>query len=100
MVGSLFVYSINFYFNYNIKSFEHFIFVVIIVNFISKIIYWISINKNTSKTSTQTTIGLKVKKFHSSGPHTGKNYLTTEMINTIKKSNANFLRLVFCILSL
>ena len=100
MVGSLFVYSINFYFNYNIKSFEHFIFLVIIVNFISKIIYWISINKNTSKTSTQTAIGLKGKEISFfEGPHTGKNYLTTEMINTIKKSNANFLRLVFCILS-
>ena len=100
MVGSLFVYSINFYFNYNIKSFEHFIFVVIIVNFISKIIYWISINKNKSKTSTQTAIGLKGKEISFfEGPHTGKNYLTTEMINRIKKSNANFLRLVFCILS-
>ena len=29
------------------------------------------------------------------GPHTGKNYLTTEMINTIYKSKGNFLRLVF-----
>ena len=33
------------------------------------------------------------------GPHTGKNFLTTEMINKIKKEKANFLRLCFVILT-
>ena len=44
-VGSLFVYALNFYFNYNLDSFEIFIYSTITLNFISKIIYWISISK-------------------------------------------------------
>ena len=99
-IGSLFVYSLNFYFNYEVKLFENFIFVLIIVNFITKLIYWSSIYKKPTKTSFETAIGLKSNKISFfEGPHTGKNYLTTEMINIINKSNSNFLRLIFCILS-
>ena len=66
---------------------------------ICKVIYWISINKKTN-TSIQTAVGIKSKNItFFEGPHTGKNYLTTEMINTIEKQNSNFLRMIFCILT-
>ncbi len=98
-IGSLFVYSLNFYFNYNTDLFENFIYIIIILNFGSKIIYWMSINKKTN-TTVQSAIGIQSKDItFFEGPHTGKNYLTTEMINTIYKKKGNFLRLVFCILS-
>ena len=98
-VGSLFVYSLNFYFDYNLNLFEKFIYIIIILNFISKVIYWISVQKK-SNTTIESAIGIKSKNItFFEGPHTGKNYLTTEMINRIHKQNSNFLRITFCILS-
>ena len=98
-VGSLFVYSLNFYFSYNTELYENFIYIIIIINFGSKVIYWMSISKKTN-TNIQSAVGIKSNDItFFEGPHTGKNYLTTEMINTIYKKKGNFLRLVFCILS-
>ena len=98
-VGSLFVYTLNFHFNYNFNLFENFIYFILGLNLICKVIYWISINKKTN-TSIQTAVGIKSKNItFFEGPHTGKNYLTTEMINTIEKQNSNFLRMIFCILT-
>ena len=98
-VGSLFVYTLNFHFNYNLNLFENFIYFILGINLICKVIYWISINKKTN-TSIQTAVGIKSKNItFFEGPHTGKNYLTTEMINTIEKQNSNFLRMIFCILT-
>ena len=98
-VGSLFVYTLNFHFNYNLNLFENFIYFILGLNLICKVIYWISINKKTN-TSIQTAVGIKSKNItFFEGPHTGKNYLTTEMINTIEKQNSNFLRMIFCILT-
>ena len=98
-VGSLFVYSLNFYFNYNLHLFEKFIYIIIILNFVAKVIYWISVRKK-SNTTIETAIGIKSNNItFFEGPHTGKNYLTTEMINAIRKQNSNFLRITFCILS-
>jgi len=98
-VGSLFVYSLNFYFDYNLNLFEKFIYIIILLNFISKITYWISVRKK-SYTNIQTAIGIKSNDItFFEGPHTGKNYLTTEMINKIRKQTSNFLRIVFCVLS-
>ncbi len=98
-VGSLFVYSINFYFNYNLNLFEKFIYIIIILNFASKVIYWLSVRKK-SNTTIETAIGIKSNNItFFEGPHTGKNYLTTEMINSIHKQNSNFLRIAFCVLS-
>ena len=98
-VGSLFVYSINFYFNYNIFLYEKFIIITIILNLLLKISYWILIRQKTN-TNIQTAVGIKSKNISFfEGPHTGKNYLTTEMINKSNNKNNNLLRLTFCILT-
>ena len=98
-VGSLFVYSINFYFNYNIFLYEKFIIITIILNLLLKISYWILIRQKTD-TNIQTAVGIKSKDISFfEGPHTGKNYLTTEMINKSNNKNNHFLRLTFCILT-
>ncbi len=98
-VGSLFVYSINFYFNYNIFLYEKFIIITIILNLLLKISYWILIRQK-SNTNIQTAVGIKSKNISFfEGPHTGKNYLTTEMINKSNNKKNNFLRLTFCILT-
>ncbi len=98
-VGSLFVYSINFYFNYNIFLYEKFIIITITINLLLKISYWILIRQKTN-TNIQTAVGIKSKNISFfEGPHTGKNYLTTEMINKSNNKNNNFLRLTFCILT-
>ena len=95
----MFVYSLNFYFNYKLHLFEKFIYIIIILNFVTKVIYWISVRKK-SNTTIETAIGIKSNNItFFEGPHTGKNYLTTEMINAIRKQNSNFLRITFCILS-
>ena len=98
-VGSLFVYSINFYFNYNIFLYEKFIIITITINLLLKISYWILIRQKTN-TNIQTAVGIKSKNISFfEGPHTGKNYLTTEMINKSNNKNNNLLRLTFCILT-
>ena len=64
-----------------------------------KLIYWYKISKQTTSTANSAT-GLgknNISLFE--GPHTGKNFLTTEMINKIKKEKASFLRLCFGILT-
>ena len=89
----------NFYFDYNLILFEKFIYTIITLNFLSKVIYWISVRKK-SNTNIETAIGIKSNDItFFEGPHTGKNFLTTEMINTIRNQNSNFLRMVVCILS-
>ena len=98
-VGSLFVYSINFYFNYSIFLYEKFIIITITLNLLLKISYWILIRQKTD-TNIQTAVGIKSKNISFfEGPHTGKNYLTTEMINKSNNKNNNLLRLTFCILT-
>ena len=98
-VGSLFVYSINFYFNYSIFLYEKFIIITITLNLLLKISYWILIRQKTN-TNIQTAVGIKSKDISFfEGPHTGKNYLTTEMINKSNNKNNHFLRLTFCILT-
>ena len=98
-IGSLFVYSLNFFYDHNLNLFEKFIYIIIIINFLSKVIYWISIKKK-SNTNIETAVGIKSNDItFFEGPHTGKNFLTTEMINTISNQNSNFLRMVVCILS-
>ena len=99
-LGSLFVFTTNFNFNYNTNLFENFIYLFLILTFLTKIVYWASINKKSKTTDIKTAIGIESKDIRFfEGPHTGKNYLTTEMINIIYEHNGNFLRLVFCTLS-
>ena len=65
-----------------------------------KLFYWFYIRTKIISTG-NTAIGLGEKNNVSffEGPHTGKNFLTTEMINKIKKEKANFLRLCFIMLT-
>ena len=86
------------YFNYSIFLYEKFI-ITIILNLLLKISYWILIRQKTD-TNIQTAVGIKSKNISFfEGPHTGKNYLTTEMINKSNNKNNNLLRLTFCILT-
>ena len=65
-----------------------------------KVIYWYVISKKTISTANSATgLGKNNNISLFEGPHTGKNFLTTEMINKIKKEKANFLRLCFVILT-
>ncbi len=98
-IGSLFIYSLNFYFNYNSNLFEYFIYIILLLNFLFKIYYWITVGKKAD-TNSQSAVGIKSKNISFfEGPHTGKNYLTNEMINKISDQNSNILRFIFCILS-
>ena len=65
-----------------------------------KLFYWFYIRKKIkSSANTATGLGKDNDVSFFEGPHTGKNFLTTEMINKIKKEKANFLRLCFIILT-
>ena len=51
-------------------------------------------------TNIDSAVGIKSKNLSFfEGPHTGKYYLTTEMINKSNNKNNHFLRLTFCILT-
>ena len=65
---------------------------------IIKFFYWYSIkNKYKSNISTATGLGTEKTTTFFEGPHTGKNFLTSEMVNNIKISKSFLLRFAFCI---
>ena len=65
-----------------------------------KILYWVSIKKDSkSNVSTATGLDKNQKTSFFEGPHTGKNFLTEEMINKINFSKSLLLRLFFSITS-
>lgn len=99
-MGSLSLYCLTRFYETEIKHLYQFTLIILTLCLFLKIIYWLYIRtKVTSSISTAIGLGKENNISFFEGPHTGKNFLTTEMINKIKKEKANFLRLCFIILS-
>ena len=98
VLGSLLNYSILYYFNLKFDLLSNFIVIISITSLFIKLLYWYSTTKK-SQSNISTAIGLGKKNNISffEGPHTGKNYLTSEMINRINNSKSFILRLTSCI---
>lgn len=100
VVGSLLNYTIFNIFNLNNLFLSKYFIVISIIALLLKMFYWISIKKN-SNTNISTATGLgnhkKISLFEA--PHSGNNFLTSEMINKISESKSFILRLIFCIFS-
>ena len=98
ILGSIFTFTILFCFEIKIYLLSNLIIFLSLTSLFIKILYWYSIKK-PSKTNIYTATGLGDKKRTSffEGPHTGKNFLTTEMINKINISKSILLRIAFCI---
>jgi len=98
VMGSIFTYTILYFFNHDNKFLSNFIIVISITALFIKLLYWYSIKiPSKSNIATATGLGTDKKTSFFEGPHTGKNYLTSEMINNIKKSKSFILRLSMCI---
>ena len=99
-MGALTVYCFTRFYEFEISYLYHLTIASLTLCFFMKLIYWYIISKKTISTANSAT-GLgkdnNISLFES--PHTGKNFLTTEMINKIKKEKGNFLRLCFGILT-
>ncbi len=100
-MGALSIYCFTRFYELEINYLNHLTVLSLSLCLFMKLIYWYTISKQTTSTTNSAT-GLGSGSNNISffeGPHTGKNFLTTEMINKIKKEKANFLRLCFGILS-
>ena len=99
-MGSLSLYCLTRFYETKIQHLYQFTLISLTLCLFLKIIYWLHIRtKVTSSISTAIGLGKDNNISFFEGPHTGENFLTTEMINKIKKEKANFLRLCFIILS-
>ena len=99
-MGSLSLYCLTRFYETDIQNLYQFTLISLTLCLFLKIIYWLHLNrKNTSSVSTAIGLGKNNNVSFFEGPHTGKNFLTTEMINKIKAEKANFLRLCFIIFS-
>ena len=99
-MGTLSVYCFTRFYEFEIIYLYHLTILSLTLCLIMKIIYWYNIGKNTKSTANSATgLGKNNNISLFEGPHTGKNFLTTEMINRIKEEKANFLRLCFGILT-
>ena len=100
-MGALSIYCLTRFYEVEIIYLYNITILSLVLCLFLKLTYWYNISNNTVSTSNSAT-GLGEEKNNVSlfeGPHTGKNFLTTEMINKIKKEKANFLRLCFAILT-
>ena len=99
-MGALTVYCFTRFYEFEISYLYHLTIASLTLCLFMKLTYWYIISKKTISTANSAT-GLgkdnNISLFES--PHTGKNFLTTEMINKIKKEKGNFLRLCFSILT-
>ena len=99
-MGALTVYCFTRFYEFEICYLYHLTIASLTLCLFMKLIYWYIISKKTISTANSAT-GLgkdnNISLFES--PHTGKNFLTTEMIKKIKKEKGNFLRLCFGILT-
>ena len=97
-LGSIFNFTILFIFEVRIYILENLIITLALKTLFIKLLYWYSIKKESkSNIGTATGLGNKNSTSFFEGPHTGKNYLTSEMINNINISNSYILRLLVCI---
>ena len=99
-MGALTVYCFTRFYEFEISYLYHLTIASLTLCLFMKLIYWYIISKKTISTASSATgLGKDNNISLFEGPHTGKNFLTTEMINKIKKEKGNFLRLCFSILT-
>ena len=99
-MGALSIYCFTRFYQFDINYLYHLTILSLALCLLMKITYWYSVGKHpTSTANSATGLGGNNNISLFEGPHTGKNFLTTEMINKIKKEKANFLRLSFTILT-
>ena len=97
-LGSIISFTIFFYFQIKVIFLSNFIIIFCLSTLFIKLLYWYSINKpSKSNIATATGLGTKQKTSFFEGPHTGKNYLTSEMVNKINNYRSFYLRLSVCI---
>ena len=98
ILGSIIMHTLLFYYEIKNIFLTNSLIIFSITALFIKLLYWHSIKKK-SKSNISTAIGLGNKETTSffEGPHTGKNFLTSEMINSINISKSFFLRITFCI---
>jgi len=100
VLGSIFTFTILFYFEIKIYFLSNFIIIMSLTALFIKLLYWLSIKKTSkSNIASATGLGTSKKTTFFEGPHTGENYLTSEMFNKINISKKYILRLTFCIFS-
>ena len=98
VLGSIITFTILFYFGVNIAILSNFVTAISLTALFIKLLYWLLIKKNSkSNIGTATGLGDSKKTSFFEGPHTGKNFLTTEMINKINVPRSLILRLSVCI---
>ena len=98
-MGALTVYCFTRFYQLEINYLYYFTIASLSLCLFMKIIYWYIISKKIISTANSATgLGKNNNISLFEGPHTGKNFLTTEMINKIKKEKANFSRLCFIVL--
>lgn len=98
--GSLVIFLIFFYYNIYNLVLTNLIVIILPSTLFIKLLYWYSIRlKKTSNTRSALNLGKNNKVSFFEGPHTGENYLTTEMINKIDRIKSISYRSVFCILT-
>ena len=99
-MGALCIYCLTRFYETEVSQLYELTLISLTLCLFLKLIYWFYIStKTTSTANTATGLGKNNNVSFFEGPHTGKNFLTTEMINKIKKERANFLRLCFVILT-
>ena len=99
-MGALCIYCLTRFYETEVSQLYELTLISLTLCLFLKLIYWFYIStKTTSTANTATGLGKNKSVSFFEGPHTGKNFLTTEMINKIKKERANFLRLCFVILT-
>ncbi len=98
VLGSIITFTIFFCFGIRMDILSNSIVILSSSALFTKLLYWYSIRVNSkSDISTATGLGTKNKTSFFEGPHTGNNFLTSEMVNTINNLKSFLLRLALCI---
>ena len=99
-MGALSIFCLTRLYEIDVVHLHNLTLISLILCLCLKLFYWFHIrNKIKSTANTATGLGKDNDVSFFEGPRTGKNFLTTEMINKIKNEKANFLRLCFIILT-
>ena len=97
VLGSIITFTILYYFEIKINYLKNLVIIISITTLFLKLLYWYSIKKpSKSNIFTATGLGSKKRTNFFEGPHTGNNFLTSEMINKIHNSKSFVLRTILC----
>ena len=98
VLGSLFTFTLLFYFQIKINILSNMIVSLSITTLFIKLLYWYSIRRpSNSNISKATGLDIKKKTIIFEGSHTIKKFLSSEMMNEINISKSILLRIAVCI---